>query len=136
MSLNTALVALKTANSTLNTLVGERFCPDVLPQGVTFPAVRFQELNRQRPYTWGVPLPPLCQSIVLMAAYASSPAARSTLADAIRAVFTSVTSQTAGGETVTGMMIDNEFSGGVEMLDTNVEAYVHHFHIRVHWLES
>jgi hypothetical protein len=46
MSLQTALVAIKSANSTLNSLIGTRFSPDILPQEVTLPAVTFQIISR------------------------------------------------------------------------------------------
>ena len=132
MSLHTALVAIKTANSTLNTLIWTRFHPDILPQNVTLPAVTFQDISRTRDDTWGVALPPLSHPSVLMKGYAATSALRSTLASALRAAFTSATSQTAGGHTVEGMTLENELSGGVELLGTSTEAYVVVLYIRVH----
>src|SRR5437868_3700524 len=45
MSYKTALVALKTANMALNTLVGVRFYANWLPQNVAMPCVKFQKIS-------------------------------------------------------------------------------------------
>jgi hypothetical protein len=132
MSIATALVAIKTANATLNTLIGTRFHPDALPQDVTLPAVCFQEVSRTRDYTFGVALPPLSHPVVMMKCYATTSVGRNALAAAVRAAFTSTTSQSVGGVTVDGMSIDNEFSGGVELLGTSAERYVQILYIRLH----
>ena len=135
MSIQTALVAIKSGNATLNTLIGTRFHPDRAPQAQTLPFVVFQDVSRTRDHTWGVALPPLSHPLVLMKGYAATSVLRTTLASAMRGAFTSVALQSAGGATVTGMMIENELSGGVEQLDTSTEAYVQIMYIRVHILE-
>ena len=102
MSIQTAIVAMKTADTTLNTLVGQRFRPDVLAQQETLPAVCFQEISRPRDFSFGIALPTLSHPMVLMKAYAATSAARSALASAIRTAFSKVVSQSAGGITVSG----------------------------------
>jgi len=126
MSLQTALVAMKTANSTLNTLVGTRFHPDALPQAVTLPAIRFQEISKVPAYTYGL-ASPLWRIGVQMDGYVQSArsggtaGARATLETAIRGCFTQSSSLTIGGETLQGVYVDSE-AEDIEMLDANSEA--------------
>ena len=135
MSLATALVALKTANSTLNTLIGTRFHPDVAPQGQTLPFVVFQDVSRTRDKTFGVALPPLSHPAVMMKCYAATSVLRSALAAAVLAAFCSTTAVSAGGHTVHGIEVDNELSGGTELLGTSTEAYVEIIYLKVHLTE-
>lgn len=122
MSIQTMLVAVKTANATLNTLIGTRFHPDVLPQGVTLPCVRYQVISRPKVYTFGV-VPQISHPRVQMDGYAATSVLRTTLATALRGAFDTYSSATAvGGHVVQGILIMNEWEG-VEMLNTSTEAY-------------
>ena len=94
MSLATALVALKTADATLNTLISTRFSPDVTTQGQTLPFVVFQEVSRTRVKTWGVALPPLFHSTVLLKCYAATEVLRAALVTAVLDAFCSTTAVT------------------------------------------
>lgn len=130
MSLQTALVAVKTANSTLNTLVGTRFHPDKLPQktqGQTWaqylPIVRFQVISRTRSYPFGRRAS-LSHARVQLDGYAATEAARTTLRAALISAFLPTTrvSGSYGGETLQDIRFDNEREG-VDMLDTDTAAY-------------
>ena len=122
MSVQTALVAIKTADSTLNTLIGTRFYPDVLPQTKAFPAVRFQIISRTRGYTFGL-VAQLNRPRVQMDGYAASSIDRTTLASAMRGAFMGYRNSSAiGGETIQGIRLDDE-EESIEMLDTGTEAY-------------
>ena len=48
MSLETGLYTALTADSTLSALVGTRIYPEVMPQGVTYPAVSYQRVSTVR----------------------------------------------------------------------------------------
>lgn len=130
--LGTAVIAMKSANSTLNTLVGTRCRPEVLKQGEALPAMTYQEITRQRDHTWGVALPPLSHPLVMMKGCASTDEARATLAAAMRLAFSTVTSQSIGGITVQGAQVVNEFSGGVQRLDSGAEAWVWIMYVQFH----
>lgn len=121
MSIQTALVAVKSANSVLNTLISTRFHPDVLPQGVTLPAVRFQVISRPKVYTFGV-IPNISHPRIQMDGYAATDALRTTLATALRGAFDTYSSTSVGGHAIQGMLILNEWEG-VELLNTSTEAY-------------
>lgn len=127
MSIQAALVAIKSANATLNTLVGTRFNPDVLPQGTTLPAVTFQVISRPNANAMG-PLIVNSHPRVQMDGYAASSALRTTLRSALVGAFYGY-SGSIGGETVKSMVIDNELEG-VEMLDTQTQAY----RITIDWM--
>lgn len=131
-SLNEAIVAMKTANSALNTLVGIRCRPDVLDQNETLPAMTFQSVSRSREHSFGVALPPLSHPLVFMRGFAASSVLRTALMSAMRAAFSSKTQQTVGGITVFGCVVENELTAGVEMLDTATEAYVGLLYVRFH----
>ena len=120
MSVATALVAIKTANATLNALVGTRFNPDVLPQGVALPAVRFQQISKPNSNAMG-PRIVNYHPRVQMDGYAASPVLRSALRLAMVNAFYGY-SGTIGGETIKSILIDNE-RDDVEMLDTNTQAF-------------
>lgn len=136
MSVAAALVAIKTGNSALNTLIGARFHPDAAPQNIPLPFVVFTGETRLREKTWGVALPPLSHQTVMMKCYAATSALRSSLAAAVLTAFCSTTSQAAGGVTVQGIEIDAQLSGGVEKLDTNTQAYVEILYFKVHVIET
>jgi len=120
VSIQTALVAIKTANSTLNTLISTRFHPDALPQGVTLPAVSFQVISRPNYNAMGPTLVDY-HARVQMDGYASSSINRTTLRSAMVGAFYGF-SGSAGGETIKAILIDNE-GEDIEMLDTNTQAY-------------
>lgn len=126
MSVQTALVAIKTADATLNSLIGTRFHPDALPQTIVLPAIRFQVISRPRSYTF-CQVAPLQHVRVQFDCYVKSArtggpsGGRETLADAVRSCFIRATPTTAGGEVVQGMLIDNE-SEDIETLGTSIEA--------------
>ena len=48
MSLETGLYTALTADSTLSGLVGSRIYPEIMPQGVTYPAVSYQRVSTGR----------------------------------------------------------------------------------------
>lgn len=124
MSIQTALVAIKTANSTLNTLIGTRFHPDKLPQKVTLPCVRFQVISRPRPDYTFQGRPSLSNPRVQLDGYAASSVDRTTLRSALIGCFLPTTrvNGSYGGETIFDIRIDNE-QEGEEMLNTNTEAF-------------
>jgi hypothetical protein len=132
MSLYSGLVAIKSANSTLNALVASRFYPDVAPQEAELPYIVFQEISRTRDKTWGVPLPALSHTTVMMKCYAATSIARGALVSAVLNAFCSTTQQTIGGATIPGIEIDNEIGGGTEMLDTEIEARLSILYFKVH----
>lgn len=121
MSVQSALVAIKTADATLNTLVGTRFHPDTLPQGVSLPCVTFQVVSRTRDYVFGSTLPTLADVRVQIDGYAASSIDRSTLASALRGAFQRY-SGTIGGETISDIRVVTEMEM-IEQLDTETEAY-------------
>lgn len=124
MSLQTALVAIKTANTTLNTLIGTRFHPDKLPQEVVMPCVRFEEISRNELDWTFARRPQLVRIRVQLDGYAESSALRTTLRAAVMGCFLPATriSGTYGGETVLDIRTEGGLSE-VEMLDTETEAY-------------
>ena len=136
MSVAAALLAIKTADTPLNTLVSTRFTPDVASQGVTLPFVVFTCEARGRYKSWGVDLPPLSSQTVMMRCYAATSILRTTLVARVLAAFCTTTSQTIGGVTIQGIEIDNQMSGGIEQLGTNTQAYVEILYFKVHVLES
>lgn len=122
MSIGTALVAIKSADSTLNALIGDRFHPNVLPQGVTLPAAWFQVDDVERFHTFG-PSNAVYIATVSVNGFASSAADRTTLASALRGAFgTYGKNASIGGEAIEGIVIESE-DDAVEMLGSNVEAY-------------
>lgn len=120
MSVQTALVAIKTANSTLNTLVSTRFHPDKMPQKVVFPAVCFQVISRPNTNAFG-PAIANYRPRVQMDGYTTTSALRTALRTALVNAFYGY-SGTIGGETIKSILIDNERET-VEMFDTETEAY-------------
>lgn len=121
MSVQTALYAIRAADATLAALISTRLYPDVLPQEATLPAVRYQVIGRQRPYTFGNSLPSMATIRVQMDGYAGTSVNRSTLAAALRGAFNRAQGS-YGGETVVDIRIENELED-IEMLNTNTEAY-------------
>jgi len=124
MSLHAALVAIKTADSTLNTLISTRFHPDVLPQEVTLPAVRYQVISRSRPDYAFQGRPHLSNPRVQLDGYAATSALRTTLRSALIGAFLPTTrvAGSYGGETILDIRIDNEREG-LEMLDTGTQSF-------------
>lgn len=128
MSIQTALVAIKTANVALNALIGTGFHPDVLPQwkpteqAITayLPKLRFQVISRPNFNAMGPGIVDY-RARVQMDGYATTSALRTTLRSAIKGAFYGY-SGTVGGETIKAILLDNEFEG-VELLDTNTQAY-------------
>lgn len=141
MSVQTALTAIATGNTALHALlygtltteptsgVGVRFHPDDLPQKVIYPAIRFQETGTRSHYTFGTVK--VISVTVLMVGYAMSDAAREALTLAMRGAFLVYRPVSAGGETVQGVVIDNQFTDS-EMLNTNVKAYRRIMYLIVH----
>lgn len=124
MSLATALVAIKTGNATLNTLISTRFHPDVLPQGVTLPAVRFQMISRVQPDYSFQGRPDLANVRVQLDGYAATEVARAALRAAMLGAFVPVSTRVEGSygsETILDIRIEGEREG-LEMLDTNTQA--------------
>jgi len=136
VSLNTALVTMKTANSTLNSLISTRFHPNVAPQGVTLPCIVYDVPTRVREKYFGAPVPRLSHAVVVMKCYAATSVARSALAAAALAAFATYTPATVGSLDIDGIEIDNEVDGGVEMLDTNTEAYLQILYFKAHVKEG
>lgn len=120
MSIQTALVAIKTANVTLNTLIGTRFYTDVAPQGTALPFVRFQVISRPNSAAM-TPVIVNYHPRVQMDGYAASSALRTTLRTALVGAFYGYRGS-IGGEVVKSILIDNEMETN-EMLDTSTEAY-------------
>lgn len=121
MSLENALVAIKSANSTLNALIGTRFYPDVCPQQFAMPAVRFQEIS----YVPSDAMTPVIVNNhyrVQMDGYAATSILRAALRDALVSAFYGY-SGSIGGETVKAILIDSERKF-VEDLDTEAQSYV------------
>lgn len=127
MSVGTALVAMKTANSTLSTLVGTKFSPDVAPQNVTLPYITFQMISSPKDNAMG-PNIVNHKPRVQMDCYAASAALRTALRTAVINAFYGQ-SGAWGGETIRSMVIDNERED-VQMLDTSTQAY----HLAIDWL--
>lgn len=124
MSLQTALVAIKSANSALSTLIGTRFHPNKLEQGEILPAVRFQEISRTFPDYAFSGRPQLANIRVQLDGYAMTQAQRTTLRTALIGCFLPTTrvSGSYGSETVLDIrIIDGD--DGLEMLGTKTEAY-------------
>lgn len=131
MSIQTALVAIKTANAALNALIGTRFHPDILPQGVVLPCVRFQVVTRPKVYTFGV-VPQISHPRVQLDGYAATPALRTALATDIRGAFDMYSSSVAiGGHVIQGILILNEWEG-VELVNTSIQAFRISMDLRVH----
>jgi hypothetical protein len=123
VSIATALVAIKTANSTLNTLIGEKFRADALDQADTVPMVRFQVISRPRPDYTFARRPQLSSVRVQIDGYAATSALRTALRTALIDCFMPSTrlNGSYGGETILDIRIVNEREG-IEMLNTNVKA--------------
>ncbi len=124
MSIQTALVAIKTADSTLNTLIATRFHPDVLPQNVTLPALTFQVISRIRPDYAFQGRPELSNIRVQLDGYAATSVLRTTLRAALIGCFLPTTrvAGSYGGETILDIRIVNEREG-LEQLDLETQAY-------------
>ena len=120
MSLQAALVAIKTANSTLNTLVDTRFYPDKLPQKLTLPAVRFQEISSVQSDAM-MPSVVNRRARVQMDGYAETSVLRSALRAAMLGAFYGYSGSIAG-QTIKSILLDNEQSD-VENLNTERESY-------------
>jgi hypothetical protein len=127
VSLQTALVAIKTANSALNTLVGTRFHPDGLPQNIAMPAVCFREISRIRQEGMGYVVanrrPRVQMDGYVKSTRSGGTTSVETMRDALIAAFYGY-SGTIGGETIKAIRIDNEIRNpaGFEMVDQNTEA--------------
>lgn len=130
MSIQTALVAAKTANATLQALIGTRFHPDVLPQGVTLPAVCFQVISRPNSNAF-TPVIVDYHPRVQMDGYAATSALRTTLRSALVGCFYGYVNASIGGENIKSILIDNERES-VEMLGTSTEAFRISIDFRVH----
>lgn len=121
MSIQTALVAIKTANSTLNTLIGTKFNPDVTPQGTGLPFVSFQVISRPNSSAMG-PAIVNYHPRVQIDGYAATSALRTALRSALVGCFYGYSNSSIGGENIKSILIDNERESD-EMLDTSTEAY-------------
>lgn len=120
MSLEAALVTIKSGNNTLNTLIGTRFSPETLGERPTLPAVVYQLISRPREYAMGVPAL-LAHARVQMDGYAATASARVTLSDAIRKCFDRYKG-TASSTVIQDIRIDNEFET-IENENTEAQAY-------------
>ena len=121
MSIETALVAIKTADTTLNELVGTRFHPDGLPQHVAFPCVKFKVIARvpvDRTFNSRVQI---TEARVQVDGYAASAAGRSALRVAIWDCY-ELFRGPIGGEVIENIWISLERQG-LEMQDTETAAY-------------
>jgi hypothetical protein len=124
MSIQTALVAIKTADSTLNTLIGAKLRPDAFERSDTVPMVKFQVISRPRPDYAFAGRPHLSNVRVQLDGYAATAALRAALRTALIGAFLPTTrvNGSYGGETILDIRIVNEREG-IEMLDTSIEAY-------------
>lgn len=124
MSLQTAMVALKTANSALNTLIGTRFYPNVFPQEVEMPAARFQKISKvERDYAFAG-RPSLTTIRLQIDTIAATSIERTTLREAFINCFIPTTrvAGSYGGETI--LDIRSEFAfDDVDSLDKENEGY-------------
>ncbi len=120
MSLQTAMVAIKTANTALNALIGTRFSPDTFTQEVTLPAVTFQIISRVPDHAM-TPVMVNHHMRVQMDGYAATSVLRTALRTAIVSAFYGY-SGSIGGEAIKSILIDSERES-VEMLDTVAQAY-------------
>lgn len=128
MSLQAALVTIKTADSALNTLIGTRFHPDALPQDVTLPCVTFQVISRIDADETFNSDPTFTLARVQMDGYAATSVLRSALRTALLNCFLMTE---ASGQNGTSMISGKRVqrirkpreSESTEMLDTNTQAY-------------
>jgi hypothetical protein len=120
MSMQTAMVAIKTANAGLNALIATRFHPDMLPQEVVLPAIMFQLISRIPDHAM-TPVMVNHHMRVQMDGYASTSADRTTLRSAMVSAFYGY-SGSIGGESVKSILIDSERES-IEQLDTEAECY-------------
>ncbi len=121
MSVGTALVAIKSANSALNTLIGTRFYPDQLDQGSTFPAVRYQVISGTKDNAM-TPVIANNRYRVQMDGYETTSVLRSALRVAMINAFYGYSSASIGGESVRSILIDNEMEM-IEVISTQIIAY-------------
>jgi hypothetical protein len=121
MSLQTALVAIKTANATLNSLIGVRFYPDEFPEAIVFPAVKFWVVGRVPKDDTFNTNPTFTEARVQMDGVADSSVNRSALRSALLGCFLGHSS-TQGGKRVQWIRLARE-SESKEMLNTNIAAY-------------
>lgn len=125
-SIQTCVIAIKTANATLNALVGTRFYQDELPQEKGFPCVKFQVISRPRNAYVFAPVPSqLSKPRIQFDGYVQSvrsggTVTRETLASAIRGAFDRYHG-TIGGKTVQDVFIADEDEDLVAV-DTSTEA--------------
>ncbi len=120
------LVAIKTANSALAALIGDRFYVDALPPGYKLPAVAFQVISFvPKAYVFARVGSQIKAARVQFDGYVTSVRSggnvtRETLASAIRGAFERYNG-TIGGVTVQDSFIEGE-RAGIEQLDTEGEA--------------
>ncbi len=124
MSIQTSLVAVKAANATLVTLIGTRFHPDVFPQEVVMPAVRFTQVSKVDLDYCFAGRPQVSTVRVQMDGIAASSTDRTTLRAALIEAFLPATriTGTYGGEYIFDIRVDNAISA-VDRLDDESEAW-------------
>lgn len=124
MSFQAAMVALKTANSALNTMIGTRFTPNVFPQEVERPAARFRKVSKvDRDYAFAG-RPSLTTIRVQIDTIAATSIERTELREAFMNCFVPTTrvNGSYGGETILDIRSDFALDD-VDHLDNDNEAY-------------
>jgi hypothetical protein len=120
MSVQTAMVAVKSANATLQALVGTRFHPDEAEQNTALPNVVFQEIVTTWTYAFGG-ISQMTHCHIQIDGYATTSANRTILSEAIMGAFDR-TQGTFGGETVQDIKLLARRKTK-EMTNTNTAAY-------------
>ncbi len=129
-TLHTGVYSMLQAESTLTALVSTRCYPLLLPQEVTYPAVRFQQLTGERPGAMGGDVG-LVDSIVMVDCYADDIDAAHTLADAVR------TAMQRKNGTYNGVEIDHvALEGPIDSHEPEIEKYRASFNARIWYRES
>ena len=121
MSLSSALVAIKSANSALNTLIGDRFNPNIRPQESASPSVRYTVISKTNANAMS-PVIVNYRARVQMDCYASTSVNRSSLRSAVVTAFYGYAG-VIGGETIRSILIDHELEG-VESVGQVAEIFV------------
>ena len=124
MSLQTAIVAVKAADTALTALVGSHFNPDVFPQEVEMPAVRFTQISKVDQDYCFAGRPQVTSIRVQMDGIAASSTERTSLRTALLNCFlpASRVSGSYGGEYIFDIRMDNAI-GTVDRLDNESEAW-------------
>lgn len=121
MSLHSAILAIKDANTTLNALVGQRFSWDELKQGTALPCIRLQVVSRIDNDKVFNSNPTFSTARVQMDCYAATSIKRTALRDAVIGAFQGY-SGTIDNEVIQRIRKASERETK-DLINTNVEAY-------------